>query len=98
MPTDARTCRRRRFPAEAISHAVRLHHLLSLRLRGVERILAGRGVMVTYGTVRRRCRGIGAEFAASLRRRRPRPGDTWRLGEVLIRIDGAVHDVQRAVD
>ena len=44
---------RRRFPAEIISHAVWLYHVFSLSLRDVELILAERGTVVSYETVRR---------------------------------------------
>src|ERR671933_235406 len=37
-------------------------------------------------------------FARKLRRRRPRPGDTWHLDEVYIRIRGELHYLWRAVD
>ena len=43
---------RHRFPAEIISHAVWLYHVFSLSLRDVELILAERGVVVSYETVR----------------------------------------------
>ena len=33
-----------------------------------------------------------------LRGRRPRPGDTWHLDEVYIRINGVLHYLWRAVD
>ena len=49
---------RHRFPAEIISlagHAVWLYHAFSLSLRDVELILAERGVVVSYETVRRWC-------------------------------------------
>ena len=79
---------RHRFPAEIISHAVWLHHLFSLSLRDVELILAERGIVVSYETVRRWCRKFAASFADRLRHRRPRPGDKWHLDEVFIRIQG----------
>ena len=31
-------------------------------------------------------------------RRRPKPGDTWHLDEVYLRINGVLHDLWRAVD
>ena len=64
---------RHRFPTEIISHAVWLYHVFSLSLRDVELILAERGVVVSYETVRRWCKKFGASFADRLRRRRPRP-------------------------
>ena len=89
---------RHRFPAEIISNAVWLYHVFSLSLRDVELILAERGVVVSYETVRRWCKKFGASFADRLRRRRPRPGDKWHLDEVFIRIQGVQHYLWRAVD
>jgi putative transposase len=89
---------RHRFSAEVISHAVWLYHVFSLSLRDVELLLADRGVVVSYETVRRWCRKFGQSFANCLRRRRPRPGDKWYLDEVFIRIQGVQHYLWRAVD
>jgi putative transposase len=89
---------RHRFPAELISHAVWLYHVFSLSFRDVELLLAERGVLVSYESIRRWCLKFGESFANNLRRRRPRPGDKWHLDEVLIRIQGALHHLWRAVD
>src|SRR3712207_3969703 len=87
-----------RFPAEIIDHAVWLYHVFGLSLRDVELILAERGIGVTHESVRQWCLRFGAEFARRLRRRRPRPGDTWHLDEVYLRINGVLHYLWRAVD
>ena len=42
-----------RFPAEIISHAVRLYFRFPLGLRMVEGLLAARGIIVSHETVRR---------------------------------------------
>src|SRR6204780_20245 len=89
---------RHRFPAEIISHAVWLYHVFSLSLRDVELLLAERGIVVSYETVRRWCKKFGQTFANRLRRRRPRPGDKWHMDEVFIRIRGVQHYLWRAVD
>src|SRR6195952_4625594 len=89
---------RHRFPAEIISHAVWLYHVFSLSLRDVELILAERGVVVFYETVRRWCKKFASSFADRLRRRGPRPGDKWHLDEVFIRFQGVQHYLWRAVD
>jgi len=89
---------RHRFPAEIISHAVWLYHVFSLSLRDVELLLAERGVVVSYETIRRRCKKFGQSFANRLRRRRPRAGDKWHLDEVFIRIQGTQYYLWRAVD
>ena len=87
-----------RFPAEVIRHAVWLYHLFGLSLRDVEPILAERGITVAHESVRRWCMKFGSEFAARLRRRRPRPGDTRHPDEVFLRIDGVLHHLWHAVD
>jgi len=89
---------RHRFPAEIISHAVWLYHVFNLSLRDVELLLAERGVVVSYESIRRWCGKFGGSFASSMRRRRPRPGDKWYLDEVFIRIQGELHYLWRAVD
>ena len=51
---------RHRFSAEIISYAVWLYHVFSLSLRDVELLLAERGIVVSYETVRRWCMKFGA--------------------------------------
>ena len=87
-----------RFPADIISHAVWLYHVFGLSVRDVELILAERGIDVTHESVRWWCLRFGADLASKLRRRRPRPGDTWHLDEVFLRINGVLHYLWRAVD
>jgi putative transposase len=41
-----------RFPPEVIQHAVWLDHCCSLSLRDVELILAARGIVVSYQSIR----------------------------------------------
>ena len=72
--------------------------MFSLSLRDVELILAERGVVVSHESIRRWCLRFGTEFAAKLRRRRPRPGDTWHMDEVYLRINGRLFYLWRAVD
>ena len=87
-----------RFPKEIISHAVWLYHVFSLSLRDVELLPAERGVIVSYETIRRWCLRFSQSFADKLRRRRPKPGDTWHLDEMFLRINGELHYLWRAVD
>ena len=89
---------RHRFPAGIISHAVWLYRVFSLSLRDVELILAERGIIITRESIRRWGQKFGTEYARKLRRRRPRPGDTWHLDEVFLRINGELHYLWRAVD
>ena len=87
-----------RFPLEIISHAVWLYFRFSLSFRDVEELLAQRGIVVTYETVRQWCLKFGQTYANELRRRRPRCGDTWHLDEVVLTIRGKKHYLWRAVD
>ena len=54
--------------------------------------------MVSHETIRQWCAKFGPTYANGLRRRRPRPGDTWHLDEVYIKIAGKTHYLWRAVD
>jgi putative transposase len=74
------------FPAEIIQHAVWLYHCFSLSLRDVELILAARGIVVSYESIRDWGLRFGRMFANTLRPRRPLPGDKWFLDEMFIRI------------
>lgn len=56
-----------RFPQAIISHAVWLYHRFSLRYRDGEELLAARGVVVMYETVRQWCRTFGQQYANGLR-------------------------------
>jgi putative transposase len=87
-----------RFPGAIIAHAVWLYHCFSLSLRDVELILAARGVTVSYESIRDWGIRFGRQFATTLKRRRPKPGDKWHLDEVFIRIRGKLHYLWRAVD
>jgi putative transposase len=89
---------RHRFPAEIISHAVWLYHVFSLSPWDVELLLAERGVVVSYESIRQWCKKFGQTVASRLRRRRPRPGDRRYLDEVFIRIERVQRYLWRAVD
>jgi putative transposase len=47
-----------------------------------------RSISLTYEAVRYWGRTFGQAHAHQLRRRRPRPGDTWHLDEVFLTIQG----------
>lgn len=56
------------------------------------------GVDVSYETIRRRPIKLGPLISNGLRRRQPRPGDVWHLGEVVVKIAGWSYWLWRAVD
>ena len=98
MTTSPNPYRGFRYPAEVIEHAVWLYHCFSLSLRDVELILAARGVVVSYESICAWGLRFGRQFANTLRRKRPRPGDKWHLDEVFLRIRGKQHYLWRAID
>ena len=87
-----------RFPPELISYTVWLYFRFPLSLRMVEEMLAFRGIEVSHETIRQWGLKFGQEFANIIRRRLPRPGDTWHLDEVVLKIAGKTHYLWRAVD
>ena len=79
MKTNLTMYRGHRFPPEIISHSVWMYHRFCLSLRDVEDLLAKRGVLVTYETIRQWCLKFGPEYARSLKRRQGRLGGIWHL-------------------
>jgi putative transposase len=98
MSTTSNPYRGFRFPAEIINQAVWLYHCFSLSLREVELILAARGIVVSYETIREWSLRFGRTYAKTLKWRRPKSGDKWFLDEVFVRIQGKLHYLWRAVD
>ena len=72
-----------RFPRSIISYAIWAYHRFGLSLRDVEDLLAERGVIVSYESIRVWCQRFGAQIAAKIRRDRPVPADKWHLDEAL---------------
>jgi transposase-like protein len=66
-----------RFPPEIIEQAIWLYLRFTLSFRDVEDLLAERGIVVSYETVRRWVNHFGPMIAADLRKRRPKP---WAPG------------------
>ena len=87
-----------RFPPQIISHAVWLYHRFCLSFRDVELLLAERGIVVSYETIRQWCRKFGPFYARTLRRRQGRLGDIWHLDELFVNTRGKRHYLWRAVD
>jgi putative transposase len=87
-----------RFPPVIVSHAVWMYFRFSLSFRDVEELLAQRGIIVSYETIRQWCLKFGQMYANELRRRRPHCGDTWHMHEVFLTIHGERQYLWRAVD
>jgi putative transposase len=88
-----------RFPTEIISHSVWLYHRFSLSFRDVEDLLAERGIVVSYETIRSWCNKFGPAYARSIKKRRGPLGDTWYMDEVyIVTVRGERRYLWRAVD
>ncbi len=87
-----------RFPPEIIQQAIWLYVRFTLSFHDVEDLLAERGIVVSYETVRRWVNHFGPRIAANLRKRRSKPHTTWHLDEVYIKIGGRLVYLWRAVD
>ncbi len=73
-------------------------HRFALSFRDIEDLLAERGIIVSYETIRQWCLKFGPNYAGKLRKRQWRLGDTWFMDEVFITINGVRHYLWRTVD
>ncbi len=90
--------KRYRFPTEIIQYAVWLYHRFNLSHRDIEDLLAERGIIVSYESIRLWSNKFGTKYAAKLRRKHQGYGDTFFIDEVFVKIEGKQHYLWRAVD
>ncbi len=83
---------------EIIRHAVWFYHRFCLSLREISELLLERGIVISHETIRDWCLDFGPDFAAEVKKRRPRPGTTWHLDEMFLKINGKQKYLWRAVD
>ncbi len=88
-----------RFPSKIISHTVWLYHRFCLSYRDAEDLLAERGIVVSYETIRSWCNKFGPAYARTIKKRRGPLGDTWYMDEVyIVMVRGERRYLWRAVD
>ena len=87
-----------RFPRDIIQRAVWMYLRFTLSFRDVEELLAERGIVVTYESIRRWVLTFGPAIARRLRARRPKPHSRWHLDEMFVRVGGQQMYLWRAVD
>ena len=92
------TYKRHRFPPAIISYAVWLYFRFNLSHRDIEDLLAQRGIIVSYESIRLWCIKFGQRYARRLKRRHQGYGDTFYIDEVFVKINGKQHYLWRAVD
>ena len=98
MSKSASLYKRHRFPPEIIQYAVWLYYRFSLSQRDIEDLLAERGIIVSYESIRLWCNKFGPTYSRRLKRRHQGFGDTFYIDEVFVRIRGKQHYLWRAVD
>ena len=90
--------KRYRFPPDVIKSAVWVYYRFNLSHRDVEDLLAVRGIVVSYESIRLWCNKFGPQYARRLRRKHQGFGDTFYIDEVFVKICGIQHYLWRAVD
>jgi putative transposase len=60
------------------------YHRFTLSFRDVEDLLAERGIIVSYESIRKWCLKFGPDYANQLRKRQGKLEDTWHMDEMTI--------------
>ncbi len=94
-PISYRYCH---FPPTIIEHSVWLYARFSLSFRDVEDLLAERGIIVSYETIRRWVARFGPQIARRLRHHRRPAHPLWHLDEMFVSISGKRMYLWRAID
>ena len=87
-----------RFPKAIIQHAIWFYLRFTLSLRDVEELLAERGIVVTYETVRVWVARFGPLIADGCAAAAAASSGIWHLDEMFVKIAGRQMYLWRAVD
>jgi putative transposase len=87
-----------RYPVEIIQYSVWLYYRFNLSQRDIEDLLAERGTIVSYESIRLWCNKFGPKYMTRLKRNHQGYGDTFFIDEVFVKIGGKQHYLWRAVD
>lgn len=83
--------KRHRFPPEVIQYAVWAYFRFNLSHRDVEDLLAERGIVVSYESIRLWCIKYGLRYARRLKRKHQGCSDTFYLDEVFVKVRSVQH-------
>ena len=83
--------KRHRFPPAIISYSVWLYFRFNLSHRDIQDLLAQRGIIVSYESIRLGCIKFGRIYTRRLKRRHQGYGDTFYIDEVFVKINGKQH-------
>jgi putative transposase len=98
MSKSSTPYKRHRFPREIIQYTVWIYYRFNLSHRDVEDLLAERGIVVSYESIRLWCIKFGSIYARRLKRSHQGYGDTFYIDEVFVKIRGVQYYLWRAVD
>ena len=84
--------------AEIISYAVWLYYRFNLSHRDIEDLLAERGIIASYESIRRWCIKFGPKYVKRLKQKHQGYGDTLYIDAVFVKIAGKQHYLWQAVD
>ena len=90
--------KRHRFPVSIISQAVWLYHRFNHSYRGIQEQLAFRGIILSHEIIRKWCAKFVCHFIDVIKKREKKPSDKWHLDEMIVRINGVIFVLWRAVD
>ena len=82
------TYARHRDPKAIIAYAVWVYHRFCLNYRNVEDLLAERGIIVSYETIRQWCLKLSHAYARCIRHKLGQVEDKWHIDEVFVTIRG----------
>jgi transposase-like protein len=74
--------KRHRFPPEIIQYAVWLYHRFNVSHRDIEDLLAEKGIMVSYESIRLWCNKFGSKYARRLQRQHQGCGGSSQYGRL----------------
>jgi putative transposase len=86
------------FPPSIILHAVYLKLRFTLSYRDIEELLRMRGVKVDHATIQRWVFKFTPMVEAQFRKRKREVGNSWRMDETYVKIQGQWMYLYRAVD
>ena len=90
--------KRYRFPPVIIQYPVWIYYRFNLSYRDVEDLLAERGIVVSYESIRLWCNKFGQKYDKRLNKRHQRFSDAFFIDEVFVKIVGKQYYLWRAVD
>jgi putative transposase len=88
----------RRYPFIIIKQAVYFKLRFTISYRGVEKLLAIRGVKIDHSTIQRWVFKLSKEIECNMNQRKKQITNSWKLDETYIKVSGKDRFLYRTVD